>query len=121
VKRDVFELCSKLQLQNEVVRKLKCIADKTISHEIDMLIGHLVCPETAEQTYKILAEMFGEEKDNSRLLFCYLNAALITLTNTTHSNSASKHWQNDVLCAKQPTENALKSLRDDPPYSTSNS
>jgi len=78
VKRDVFELCSKLELQNEVVRKLKCIADKTISHEIDMLIGHLVCPETAEQTYKILAEMFGEEKDNSRLLFCYLNAALIT-------------------------------------------
>lgn len=74
---NIWELCEKIGLQIEIISKLKEIADDKLINEQCFLIERLTCPETAECSYEQLSKNIGDDKDNMKLMYCYLKAALL--------------------------------------------
>lgn len=75
---NIFELCDRIYLQSEVIDKLKGVADEKLFDNHRFLIEGLTCPETAEASYEQLSKQIGNDKDNMKMMYCYLKAALLT-------------------------------------------
>ena len=72
------EFCERIQLQDELVKKVFELEESFDFAPYKQLINDLTEKEKSEDAYKALKEQLGEDPHGITILACYLKAALIT-------------------------------------------
>ncbi|MBQ7336770.1 MAG: DUF5596 domain-containing protein [Clostridia bacterium] len=74
----VWELCEKIELQDEIAAKVSCFLKDFDLAPVERLICELGQPEASPDAYRALSEQLGEDPDGTKILSCYLLAAANT-------------------------------------------
>lgn len=72
---DLYELYDLIDLQTEMIQKLKLIGEKIDLKQIDFYLKQLMDRETAVESYRHLKTLLEEDKDNMKMLYCQLECA----------------------------------------------
>lgn len=77
----LIELCRKIDLQDEIVQRVMNFTADFDFSPLDARIHSLTAPETAAEAHKALKELLGDDPLGTKILCCYLRAALTTYDN----------------------------------------
>ena len=72
---NLYELYDLIDLQTEMIQKLKLIGEKIDLKQIDFYLKQLMDRETAVESYRHLKTLLEEDKDNIKMLYCQLECA----------------------------------------------
>lgn len=72
---DLYELYDLIDLQTEMIQKLKLVGEKIDLKQIDFYLKQLMDRETAVESYRHLKTLLEEDKDNMKMLYCQLECA----------------------------------------------
>lgn len=72
---DLYELYCLIDLQAEMVEKLRLVSEKIDLKQIDLYLEQLMDMKTATQSYGYLKTLFKDDKDNIKMLYCQLECA----------------------------------------------
>ncbi len=72
---ELTELYGLIDLQSEIVQKLKSIGEEIDLKQIDLYLEQLMDRKTAASSYEYLNALFEEDKDNMKMLYCQLECA----------------------------------------------
>ena len=72
---DLYELYDLIDLQTEMIQKLKLVGEKIDLKQIDFYLKQLMDRETAVESYRHLKTLLEEDKDNIKMLYCQLECA----------------------------------------------
>lgn len=72
---DLYELYDLIDLQTEMIQKLKLVSEKIDLKQIDFYLKQLMDRETAVESYRHLKTLLEEDKDNMKMLYCQLECA----------------------------------------------
>lgn len=72
---DLYELYDLIDLQTEMIQKLKLVGEKIALKQIDFYLKQLMDRETAVESYRHLKTLLEEDKDNMKMLYCQLECA----------------------------------------------
>lgn len=72
---DLYELYDLIDLQTEMIQKLKLVGEKIDLKQIDFYLKQLMDRETAVESYRHLKILLEEDKDNMKMLYCQLECA----------------------------------------------
>lgn len=72
---ELQELYYLIGLQAEMIQKLRAVSEKIDLKQIDLYLEQLMDMKTAVQSYRYLKELFEEDKDNMKMLYCQLECA----------------------------------------------
>lgn len=72
---DLYELYDLIDLQTEMIQKLKLVGEKIDLKQIDFYLKQLMDRKTAVESYRHLKTLLEEDKDNIKMLYCQLECA----------------------------------------------
>ena len=72
---DLYELYDLIDLQTEMIQKLKLVGEKIDLKQIDFYLKQLMDRGTAVESYRHLKTLLEEDKDNIKMLYCQLECA----------------------------------------------
>lgn len=72
---NLYELYDLIDLQTEMIQKLKLVGEKIDLKQIDFYLKQLMDRETAVESYRHLKTLLEEDKDNMKMLYCQLECA----------------------------------------------
>ncbi len=94
----IQRLCELIELQDSVVDRVNQFIETYNFSEIEATIEALTCPETAEEAYKRLTEVFPEDEDQMKMLTCQLLAAQKTYAKYQEKNISEQIYVDTMKC-----------------------